>query len=126
MVLERLLGELGGAKQRLLTETAAWREVDRRVRDWDVREAFQARRSHALCTKAALRFADALDGLEALLLKLSSQDDLGATLRARPRGARTRRLQVEICSELRYLQRAFDGGNLLLASALARFATQEI
>jgi hypothetical protein len=123
--LQRLLEELGAAKRRLLDETAALREVDRRVGAWDLRQAFQARRGHALHTEAAGRFADALDLLEGLLLRLS-HDDLGAALRAQHRGPRARRLLVEICSELRYLQRAFDGGNLLLASALATFAAQPL
>jgi hypothetical protein len=123
--LQKLLQALGGAKRRLLTETAALREVESRVRDWDAREAFQARRGQVLRSEAALRFSQALDGLEGLLRRLS-HDDLGVALRTRPRGARARRLLVEICCELRYLQRAFDGGNLLLAGALATFAAPEL
>lgn len=122
--LRRLLGELGAAKQRLLREAAALREVERRVRDWDAREAFQARRSRALRTEATLCFSRALDGLEILLGRLP-RDDRGGAARARPRGLRARRLLIAICAELRYLQQAFDGGNLQLARALTRFAAHE-
>jgi hypothetical protein len=116
--LRRLLDELGAAKHRLLAETSALRVIDRRVCDWDMGEPFQARRGRALRSTAALRFADELTRLELLLARLA-REDLAAVLRARPRSPGTRRLLVGIYTELRYLQRAFDGGSLLLAHALA-------
>ena len=121
--LRQLLDDLGVAKRRLLVATEALRDIDTRVRAWDLSELFQARRSRLLRREVAVRFGEALDGLQALLVRLS---DANANLRAAPRalpgGVRHRRLLVAIRSELRYLQRAFDGGNLLLASALARFS----
>jgi hypothetical protein len=120
--LQQLLDELGVAKQRLLGETAALRAVDTRVRSWDLSEPFLARRSHALRAEATHRFGEALDALHVLLERLSDTPFEGMAPTA-PRGARSRRLLVEIRSQLRYLQRAFDGGSLLLASALARLST---
>ena len=119
--LRRLLDELGVAKGRLLTETAALREIDQRVRAWDLSQPFQARRGLALRARAAVRFAEALDALEALLGRLA-REHLGGAPWTRPRSPRTRRLLLEIHAELRYLQRAFDGGSLLLANALASFS----
>ncbi len=116
--MRRLLDELGAAKRRLHTETAALRDIDRRVCTWDLCETFQARRGRALRSTAASRFADELGRLELLLTRLA-REDLAAVLRARPRSPGTRRLLVGIYTELRYLQRAFDGGSLLLAHALA-------
>ena len=120
--LQELLGELGVAKRRLLSETAALRAVDARVRAWDLGEAFLARRSHTLRTEATVRFGQALDGLHELLLRLS-ETNLRDASGAPPRRVGSRRLLVEIRNELRYLQRAFDGGSLLLASTLASFST---
>jgi hypothetical protein len=122
--LRRLLDELGAAKSRLHAETAALREIDRRVCDWDLRQPFQARRGRALRSQAAVRFADELGGLQVLLARLS-REDVAPFLRARPRSPGTRRLLVAIHTELRYLQRAFDGGSLLLAHALASVSLAE-
>jgi hypothetical protein len=120
-LLQQLLDELGLAKQRLLGETEALRAVDARVRSWDLGEAFLARRSRALRAEATVRFGEALDSLHLLLLRLSETN-----LRVAPRvlagRAGTRRLLIAIRNELRYLQRAFDGGSLLLASTLASFS----
>jgi hypothetical protein len=120
--LRLLLGELGEAKHRLLVETEVLRDVETRVRDWDLSEAFQARRGHALRLEATVRFSGALDDLHALLARLSDTR-LAATLTTRPVSASKRRLLADIRSELRYLQRAFDGGNLLLANTLETFAS---
>ena len=112
--LQRVLDDLGAAKQRLLDATAAMRVVDGRVRLWDLSEPFQARRSHALRAEVTVSFGAALEQLHALLQRLP-EDSLGAG----PRRTRDRRLLAEIRGQLRYLQRAFDGGSLLLARALA-------
>jgi hypothetical protein len=122
--LRRILDELGAAKARLLEESTALREIEARVRAWDLREVFQARRGHALRAEGTDRFANALAGLEELLTRLARGEAAGLR-RPRPWGGRTRPLLVEIHTELRYLQRAFDGGSLLLAGALASFSTQQ-
>jgi hypothetical protein len=121
--LRQLLGDLGAAKRRLLAATEALRDVDTRVRAWDLSELFLARRSHLLRREVAVRFGEALDGLQALLIRLpDASTNVHVAPRAMSGGARNRRLLVAIRGELRYLQRAFDGGNLLLASALATFS----
>jgi hypothetical protein len=89
----------------------------------DLGELFLARRSHLLRREVAVRFGEALDGLQALLIRLpDASTNVHVAPRAMSGGARNRRLLVAIRGELRYLQRAFDGGNLLLASALATFS----
>ena len=120
--LRALLGQLGEAKQRLQAETEVLRNVEGRVRGWDLAEAFQARRGHALRVEATVRFSGALDDLHGLLARLSDAR-LSSTLMSRPVSSGKRRLLAEIRSELRYLQRAFDGGNLLLASTLESFTS---
>lgn len=120
--LRLLLIELGEAKRRLLGETEALRAIEARVRDWDLTEAFQARRGHALRIEATVRFSGALDDLHELLARMSDARQAPA-LATRPLSPRRRRLLAEIRSELRYLQRAFDGGNLLLANMLETFTT---
>ena len=119
--LRLLLGELGDAKHRLLIETDALREIEFRVRGWDLAEPFQARRGHALRVEATVRFSAALDDLHDLLARLS-EARLSPTFVARPISPRRRRLLAEIRNQLRYLQRAFDGGNLLLANTLESFS----
>jgi hypothetical protein len=114
--LREMLERLGAAKQSLLDATAALRAVDGRVRLWDLAQPFMARRSHALRAEATARFGGALGELHVLLQHLE------ATPRALPRRGQSRRLLIQIRSELRYLQRAFDGGSLLLARALDSFA----
>jgi len=113
--LREFLARLGAAKQGLLDATAALRAVDGRVRLWDLGEPFMARRGHALRAEATARFGRALDQLHGLLQHLE------AAPRALPRRGQSRRLLIQIRSELRYLQRAFDGGSLLLARALDSF-----
>ncbi len=120
--LRLLLGELGEAKLRLLVETEALRDIESRVRGWDLAEPFQARRGHSLRVEATLRFSGALDDLHDLLVRLSDAR-LSPAFTTRPISPRRRRLLAEIRSELRYLQRAFDGGNLLLANTLETFTT---
>ena len=119
--LRLLLGELGEANRRLLGETEALRAIEARVRDWDLGQAFQARRGHALRVEATVRFSGALDDLHELLARLFD-GRLSPALAERPVSPRRRRLLAEIRSELRYLQRAFDGGNLLLANTLETFS----
>jgi hypothetical protein len=76
----------------------------------------------ASSSRFALRFSRALDGLHALLVTVTEHTQPAAPGQgALPRGPRARRLLAEIRQELRYLQRAFDGGSLLLASALETF-----
>ncbi|HVR61264.1 MAG TPA: hypothetical protein VMU50_05160 [Polyangia bacterium] len=120
-VLRLLLGELGEAKRRLLGETEALRVIETRVREWDLSQPFQARRGRALRVEATVRFSDALDDLHELLARLSDGRQSPA-LAASPLSPRRRRLLAAIRSELRYLQRAFDGGNLLLANTLETFS----
>lgn len=119
--LRLLLGELGSAKRRLFDETEALRDIETRVRGWDLSEAFQARRGQSLRIDAAIRFGRALDDLHELLVRMSDVR-LAPTFAPRPASSSRRRLLAEIRSELRYLQRAFDGGNLLLATALESFS----
>ncbi|HEX3697800.1 MAG TPA: hypothetical protein VH374_20670 [Polyangia bacterium] len=120
--LRLLLGELGAAKHRLLVETEALRDIETRVRGWDLSEAFQARRGHTLRVEATVRFSGALDELHDLLARLSDAR-LSPAFALRPISPGRRRLLTEIRSELRYLQRAFDGGNLLLANTLETFSS---
>jgi len=122
--LRALLIELAAAKHRLFEASRALRAVERRLRapSWDAREPFMARRGRTLCDESTAGFARALDALNALLVRVTARmqaDRVFAPGEARSPG--TRRLLVEIRQELRYLQRAFDGGSLLLATALERF-----
>ena len=119
--LRLLLGELGEAKRRLLGETEALRAIETRVREWDLAQPFQARRGRALRAEATVRFSDALDDLHDLLARLSDARRPPALV-ARPISPRRRRLLAAIRSELLYLQRAFDGGSLLLANTLETFS----
>jgi hypothetical protein len=114
-----VLQQLSAAKQLLLAETEALRAIDSRVRSWDLSEPFLARRSHALRAEATARFGHALDRLHDLLLQVSE-----GRLFAKPsvQSQRSRKLMIEIRNELRYLQRAFDGGSVLLAATLETFA----
>jgi hypothetical protein len=116
--LRQVLEQLSAAKQLLLKETEALRVVDTRVRSWDLSEPFLARRSHALRAEATARFGEALDRLHDLLLRVS---DGGLGGKSPARSSQSRKLMVEIRNELRYLQRAFDGGSVLLASTLETF-----
>lgn len=120
-LLRLLLGELGEAKRRLLGETERLRAIEARVRDWDLGQVFQARRGRALRLEATVRFSGALGDLHVLLARLSDARRSPA-LAARPLSRRRRVLLAAIRSELRYLQRAFDGGNLLLANTLETFS----
>ena len=119
--LRQLLAELGAAKRRLFDETEVLRDIEARVRGWDMSESFQARRGQALRIAAAMRFGRALDDLHGLLVRMADAR-MGPAFTARPTSSSRRRLVAEIRNELRYLQRAFDGGNLLLATALESFS----
>ena len=122
--LRALLIELVEAKQGLVEASRALRAVERRLRapSWDVREPFMARRGRVLCDESAACFARALDALNALLVRVTARMHADrAFAPGEPRSPRTRRLLVQIRQELRYLQRAFDGGSILLATALERF-----
>jgi hypothetical protein len=118
--LRVLLEELAEAKATLQGATEALRVVDARVRSWDRSEAFLARRAHALHDEATARFAQSLDGLHALLVKLADRS-AGPAFSARLRAAGTRRMQARVHRELRGLQRAFEGGGALLARSLEAF-----
>jgi hypothetical protein len=116
-VLQRILDELATAKTSLAAASDVLRSVDARVRSWDLREPFLARRGLMLRDEAATRFAQALDALHELLVRLADRS-LAPAFASRLRAPRTRTLQVKIRQELRYLQRAFDGGSLLLARTM--------
>jgi len=115
--LRAILDELEAAKATLGEASAALRSVDARVRAWDRAEAFLSRRAFALHDEATTRFAQALDGLHALLVRLSDRS-LGPAFSSRLRAAGTRKLQARVHHELRALQRAFEGGGALLAKTL--------
>jgi len=121
--LRLVLGELETTRGRLKAATESLRAVDARVRAWDRSEAFLARRAHALHDEATARFAQALDGVHALLVRLADRGApvTAAALGARPRAAGTRRLQARVHRELRGLQRAFEGGGALLTQTLKAF-----
>ncbi|HEY2731876.1 MAG TPA: hypothetical protein VGK52_18160 [Polyangia bacterium] len=118
--LRAILDELAAARATLDAATAALRAVDARVRSWDRSEAFLDRRALALHDEATTAFAEALDGLHALLVRLADRGDrtLGQAFSSRLRAAGTRRLQARVHRELRALQRAFEGGGALLARTL--------
>jgi hypothetical protein len=115
--LRALLEEIEAARATLETASDALRAIDARVRGWDRSEAFLARRALALHDEATARFADSLDGLHTLLVRLADQR-LGPAFSSRLRAAGTRRLQARVHRELRGLQRAFEGGGALLARTL--------
>jgi hypothetical protein len=121
--LRALLDKLEAAKVTLEDATQRLRAVDARVRSWDRSEAFLARRAHTLHDEATTAFAQALDGLHLLLVRLADRGDrtLGAALSSRLRAAGTRKLQARVHRELRGLQRAFEGGGALLSRTLAAF-----
>jgi hypothetical protein len=124
--LRQVLEQLSVAKRELRAASEALRAVEGRLRSpfWDLRAPFMARRGRALHDEATLRFSRALDGLHALLVSVTERTlpgSGGGGGSAPPRGPRVRRLLAEIRQELRSMQRAFDGGSLLLASALETF-----
>jgi hypothetical protein len=116
-LLEGVLGELAVAKAGLAAASDLLRGIDARVRTWDLTEPFQARRGRALREETAALFARALDVLHELLVRLADRS-LAPAFVSRLSAPRKRRLQAKIRQELRYLQRAFDGGSLLLARTL--------
>jgi hypothetical protein len=117
--LRGILDELASVKDRLATATDALRAVDARVRSWDRSEpdTFLARRAHTLHDEATTRFAESLDGLHALLVRLADRS-LSPAFSSRLRAAGTRRLQARAHRELRALHRAFEGGGALLSRTL--------
>jgi hypothetical protein len=115
--LRALLEELEAAKATLEAAKDALRAVDARVRSWDRSEDFLARRAYTLHDEATTRFAQALDVLHALLVRLADRS-LAPAFSSRLRAAGTRRLQAQVHRELRGLQRAFEGGGALLARTL--------
>jgi hypothetical protein len=121
--LRGILDELAAARETLMRATEALRSVDARVRSWDRSESFLARRAHALHDEATARFAESLDGLHALLVRLADRTHptLGPAFSSRLRAAGTRRLQARVRRELRGLQRAFEGGGALLSRTLQAF-----
>jgi hypothetical protein len=121
--LRALLEELAGARAALTRASAELSAVDTRVRSWDRSEAFLQRRAYALHDEATARFAESLDGLHALLVRLADRDDptLGPAFSTRLRAAGPRRLQARVRRELRGLQRAFEGGGALLSRTLQSF-----
>jgi hypothetical protein len=118
--LRAIVDELAGARETLGQASDALRVVDTRVRSWDRSEAFLARRAHALHDEATARFAQSLDELHALFVRLADRANptLGSALSSRLRAAGTRRLQAQVRRELRGLQRAFETGGALLSRTL--------
>jgi hypothetical protein len=121
--LRVILDDLNTVKARLQAATDELRGVDARIHSWDRSEAFLARRAHALHDEATARFAAALDELHAFVARLADRADatFDAAFSPRLRAAGTRRLQARVRSELRGLQRAFQGGGALLARSLEAF-----
>lgn len=121
--LRVILDDLNTVKARLQGATDELRGVDARIHSWDRSEAFLARRAHALHDEATARFAAALDELHAFVARLADRADatFDAAFSPRLRAAGTRRLQARVRSELRGLQRAFQGGGALLARSLEAF-----
>jgi hypothetical protein len=115
--LRAILDEVDAARDTLRVASEALRAVDARVRAWDRTETFLARRALVLHDEATMRFAQALDGLHALLVRLSDQSN-GPAFSSRLRAPATRRLQARVRQELRALQRAFEGGGALLGRTL--------
>ena len=118
--LRVLLGEVGAAKATLQEATDALRSIDARVRSWDRAEAFLERRAHALHDEATARFAQSLDALHPLVIRLLDSS-AGPAFSSRLRAAGSLRLQAQVRSELRGLQRAFQGGGALLSRSLEAF-----
>jgi hypothetical protein len=122
-VLRGVLDELSAAKTSLEAAIDDLRAVDLRVRSWDRAEAFLARRALAVHDEATARFAQSLDQLHALFVRLADRADptLGPAFSPRLRAPGTRRLQARVRRELRALQRAFESGGALLSRALEPF-----
>jgi hypothetical protein len=118
--LRSILDELGAARETLSVAMDALRAVDARVRSWDRSEAFLERRALTLHDEATARFAQSLDGLHALLVRLADRS-VSPAFSSRLRAAGTRRLQAQVHRELRGLQRAFEGGGALLSRTLQSF-----
>jgi hypothetical protein len=114
-----VLDELQAAKSAVDGAAAVLRGVDARVRSWDRSEPgdFLARRGRTLHEEATAGFARALDGLHVLLVRLADRS-AASTFSSRLRSQTTRRLQARVRTQIRSLQRAFDGGSALLARAL--------
>jgi hypothetical protein len=121
--LQAILDELDAAKVKLAEVTGALRAVDARIRAWDRSEAFLERRARMLHEEATTRFAQGLDGLHALLVRLADRSE-GPAFSSRLRAAGTRRLQARVHRELRVLQRAFEGGGAILARTFDAFDDQ--
>ena len=123
--LRGVLEELAGARVKLAGASEALRSVDARVRAWDRSEAFLARRAHALHDEATASFAQSLDELHALFVRLADRahPTLAPGLASRLRAAGTRHLQAQVRRELRGLQRAFESGGALLSRTLRAFDT---
>jgi hypothetical protein len=121
--LRVILDDLDAVKTRLQAASDELRGVDARIHAWDRSEAFLARRALALHDEATARFAAALDELHAFVARLADRADatFDAAFSPRLRAAGTRRLQARVRSELRALQRAFQGGGALLARSLEAF-----
>jgi hypothetical protein len=121
--LRIILDDLNTVKARIQAATDELRAVDARIHAWDRSEAFLARRALTLHDEATARFAAALDELHAFVARLADRADatFDAAFSPRLRAAGTRRLQARVRSELRGLQRAFQGGGALLARSLEAF-----
>jgi hypothetical protein len=115
-----MLAELVAARAVLDAATARLHAVDARVRAWgaDTEGAFVSRRGRALHAEATTGFAQALDGLHELLVRIADRSASPA-FASRPRSPAMRRLQARIRTHLRVLHRAFDGGGALLARSLS-------
>jgi hypothetical protein len=115
-----MLAELEAARATLDAATAALQAVDARVESWGRGgdDVFLVRRGRMLHVEATARFAQALDGLHELLVRIADRSAAPA-FSSRPRSPATRRLQARIRTQLRVLHRAFDGGGALLARALS-------
>jgi hypothetical protein len=123
--LRGVIEELSGARSKLAGASEELRSVDARVRGWDRSGAFLARRAHALHDEATARFAETLDELHALFVRLADRANptLASAFSTRLRAAGTRRLQAQVRRELRGLQRAFESGGALLSRTLRAFDT---
>jgi hypothetical protein len=121
--LRGVIEELAGARVKLADASEALRSVDARVRAWDRSGAFLARRAHALHDEATARFAQSLDELHALFVRLADRAHPTLGSGSRLRAAGTRRLQAQVRRELRGLQRAFECGGALLSRTLRSFDT---
>jgi hypothetical protein len=117
-----MLAELESARATLDAATAAFQAVDARVRAWasggGCLGTFLERRSRTLRAEVTAMFAQALDGLHELLVRIADRSSSPA-FSSRLRSPATRRLQARIRTQLRVLHRAFDGGGALLARSLS-------